>query len=139
VQSICCDGRLLQITQSLRDALLEFRRRGELAPLSVDAICLNHTHISEKNEQVGMMRDVYAQSKVVVIWLGKEQKTDQSGFELMYQIGEMVGDPADKENKFDRRKLLHLIGLPLSRSTPWSDLFSDFHRPWFTRIWSCRS
>jgi Heterokaryon incompatibility protein (HET) len=33
LQSICCDGRLLQITQSLRDALLEFRRRGELAPL----------------------------------------------------------------------------------------------------------
>jgi hypothetical protein len=35
---------------------------------------INQTTLPEKNERVRMMWDIYEQAKVVVLWLGEEQK-----------------------------------------------------------------
>lgn len=63
-------GRLLGVTSNcayaLRDLRLPFRER----ILWIDAVCINQADISERNHQVALMADIYANAKRVVIHLG---------------------------------------------------------------------
>ncbi len=38
----------------------------------VDALCINQNNVLERNAQVSIMRDIYASSKRIIIWLGSE-------------------------------------------------------------------
>ena len=38
----------------------------------VDSICINQSSVQERNHQVGMMKDVYANAERVFVWLGKK-------------------------------------------------------------------
>ncbi|KAI1281147.1 heterokaryon incompatibility protein-domain-containing protein [Xylaria sp. FL0933] len=43
-------------------------------PVWIDAICINQNDLSERAQQVKMMRQIYQTASTVKIWLGKEQK-----------------------------------------------------------------
>ncbi|KAI1348165.1 heterokaryon incompatibility protein-domain-containing protein [Xylaria sp. FL0043] len=43
-------------------------------PVWIDAICINQDDLSERAQQVKMMRQIYQTASTVKIWLGKEQK-----------------------------------------------------------------
>lgn len=60
----------VEITQNLDCALRHLRHRYEERILWVDAICINQGSINEKNEQVGLMQDIYQLAVTVLVWLG---------------------------------------------------------------------
>ncbi|KAF2716706.1 HET-domain-containing protein, partial [Polychaeton citri CBS 116435] len=69
---ICDDETYLPLNQSLSSALRYFRHDQGPRLLWADAICINQLDTDEKSRQVNMMRDVYRQSRRVLIWLGEE-------------------------------------------------------------------
>lgn len=66
---IICDGNIIQVSQSLYDALLQLRKR--LAQeYWIDALCINQRDDKEKSSQVQMMGQIYRKAKLVLVWLG---------------------------------------------------------------------
>jgi len=60
------------VTKNLELALRHIRRRKKSRVIWVDAICIDQSHLLEKNHQVAQMRDIYLSSKRVLVWLGEE-------------------------------------------------------------------
>ena len=61
------------VTKNLNTALRRLRFTGKCRILWVDALCINLCEDSERNHQVGLMRDIYKSCKEVLIWLGEPQ------------------------------------------------------------------
>lgn len=59
----------LLITPNCDDAIRELSRAGPLR-IWIDAICINQRDTLEKNVQVSMMKDIYANAAIVRVWLG---------------------------------------------------------------------
>lgn len=56
-----------KISKSLYSALRRLRLRDELHWVWSDQICINQGNIEEKNQQVGMMGDIYRQAAIVSV------------------------------------------------------------------------
>jgi hypothetical protein len=111
VQTILCEGKVLRVTQNLHEALTEYQKRGESAPLWADAICINQSDVTEKTEQVRLMRHVYIQADMVIIWLGQEQADDQVGLDLALKLYELLEEPKERR-VIEKYTDLEAIGLP---------------------------
>ncbi|KUI58453.1 Heterokaryon incompatibility protein 6, OR allele [Cytospora mali] len=71
---ILVNGANLDITASLRDALRHLKNIQEQGDFPfywwIDMICINQEDDSERGHQVGMMRHIFRDARVVVAWLG---------------------------------------------------------------------
>ncbi|KAK0648017.1 heterokaryon incompatibility protein-domain-containing protein [Cercophora newfieldiana] len=79
------------IPANLSAALHQLRRRAQQSEASVDSdahdgtvslwvdyICINQADISERNEQVALMGDIFRRSEEVVIWIGEAAATTET-------------------------------------------------------------
>lgn len=86
-QKIACGDRKILVTVNCEAALKRFRpSEGETELLWIDGICINQSPdaLQERNHQVGMMGDVYASAKEVLVWLGSSWITNLN--QRAYQI-----------------------------------------------------
>jgi hypothetical protein len=60
-----------EVTDNLYAALRQLRGRFERKVLWIDQICINQTDKEEQKHQVGLMRRIYSQCSVALLWLGK--------------------------------------------------------------------
>ena len=80
------DGQQFNITQNLHDALRRLtnghggkqRLVAKRDFLWVDAICIDQSNITERSQQVPLMRKLYEQAQKVYVWLGEPEKTLQN-------------------------------------------------------------
>lgn len=82
VREITIDGKVVQITQNLFEALRRIRAAGTIlqevgSRLWVDAICINQADDEERTQQVSNMAAVYRCAKTVLIWLGEKGDTPE--------------------------------------------------------------
>ncbi|KAF2843234.1 hypothetical protein M501DRAFT_924367, partial [Patellaria atrata CBS 101060] len=63
------DSRLA-ITTNLIGALRRFRLEDRDRKLWADAICINQHNLSERSQQVGIMRDIFQKASRTFVWLG---------------------------------------------------------------------
>ncbi|KAH8592588.1 heterokaryon incompatibility protein-domain-containing protein, partial [Bisporella sp. PMI_857] len=70
VAEIICNGRSLNITQNLHDALLVFRSQTHVVSVWADAICINQSDGEEKAQQIPFMWRIYQDARTVRVWLG---------------------------------------------------------------------
>lgn len=85
---LICDGKRMGITQSLREALWQFRHPDRSRRLWADAVCINQRNVKEKNFQVQEMHEVFRRAEHVLIWAGIELPTDAmlfSGISTVFQ------------------------------------------------------
>lgn len=61
------NGCQVDVTVSLEDALPHFRCATEDLCLWADAVCLNQDDGDERSSQVGLIRDIYARAKYVMV------------------------------------------------------------------------
>ncbi|KAF5708088.1 heterokaryon incompatibility protein [Fusarium globosum] len=64
------NGKTLNITASLHDALWHLRQTDEDRILWVDALCIDQSNIKERGHQVNHMGEIYRKADNVIIWLG---------------------------------------------------------------------
>ncbi len=138
----------LRITKNLFDFLYQHRqqRSADHPPpgligglLWIDAISINQESIPERNQQVQMMREIYASAMSVIIWLGRE---DDRALEALYLIYRLL-DSKEKQAAQNDSRTFPQLGLwgclkyqiP-SVSEPAFRAFRTFlERPWFSRTW----
>jgi hypothetical protein len=72
-QVIELDGRNVEVTQNLHDALIQIRDRIEVRVFWIDAVCIDQHNRNEKVHQVRLMGDIYRLAEEVWCWLGLAQ------------------------------------------------------------------
>ncbi|KAF4970554.1 hypothetical protein FSARC_2463 [Fusarium sarcochroum] len=121
---IPCDGKVLNITTSLHEALLEIIK---FSP--------------------------HDEAETVLAWLGPALESTKLAVDFVKKVGEIAlptatdmfrwdnYDDSHEETKLERIENLtheqsHELGIPFDDSTSW-DAFSEFFdRPWFQRMWT---
>lgn len=106
---IQCSGRTLLVTQSCAQALRRLMRASFSQVVWIDGVCINQTSISERNQQVKLMGEIYRRAKKVLVWLGPA--TDGSDMaidwlkKLLYSnlTGSFAREVANLHGKVDPR------------------------------------
>ncbi|KAH7330151.1 heterokaryon incompatibility protein-domain-containing protein [Rhexocercosporidium sp. MPI-PUGE-AT-0058] len=129
-----CNGREVEVTKNLAEALRHLQHESESRYLWVDALCINQQDMEEKGHQVALMKDIYAYAKEVVVWLGPDE--EDIAAELFKDIEEVLNSlEASIEESFedlDGLQWLHYDGTP---SPVMEKLFLLFKREYFARTW----
>ncbi|KAJ3454430.1 hypothetical protein MRS44_018324 [Fusarium solani] len=67
---IMLNGKTTGVTLNLYNAFRRLRRRRYERRLWVDALCINQDDDTEKSHQVNLMRDIYSNTTMAILWLG---------------------------------------------------------------------
>jgi hypothetical protein len=100
----------LKVTKSLVTALPYVVQTCTTNLLWIDQICIDQSNVLEKNQQVGLMEDIYSKAEEVIIWTGEEIEGLQ---EMTHR--EWAVDGFSEPN--------------------FSVLYQLLTRPWFRRSW----
>jgi Heterokaryon incompatibility protein (HET) len=91
---ILVNGLPLSITRNLEHALRSLRqdsaKDGAARTLWVDAICIDQSHVLERNHQVAQMDKIYAGAERVVIWLGDSSDDSDMAIAFMRKVYERL-------------------------------------------------
>ncbi|KAG8159854.1 hypothetical protein KVR01_010491 [Diaporthe batatas] len=68
--AVYCNGIKVRVTLNLYSALHSLRDVTAISTMWIDSLCIDQSNERERSHQVGIMRDIYAYSTEVIIWLG---------------------------------------------------------------------
>ncbi|KAI9646929.1 hypothetical protein NHQ30_004929 [Ciborinia camelliae] len=108
------------VTQNLSIALHHLRLPDRPRRLWVDALCINQGDVQERNEQVGLMGEIYSLANPVLIWLGESSEDSDEAFALMSEIA--TASESDVTEEMSQIMFSFYIQL--------------VEREWFTRLWT---
>ncbi|KAJ4983242.1 het domain protein [Stagonosporopsis vannaccii] len=142
VAPVVCNGIEVQVTRSLRNALLRVRDIEIPKIIWADALCMNQNDIQEKNIQVPLMGRVFSQATNTVIYLGEASQCEaveaEAGLDaildFMEEFTQQTGLPFDSLDTIYEHILEMLSRKPLP-SLSWSSIEDLFNAAWFSRTW----
>ena len=145
---IICDGKPLQITSSLANALRKVRFPKRHRILWADGICINQADIEERGHQVTLMAAIYSAAYQVLCCLGDDEKLQaKKTFELAKRLSEYLRQRRDEKNTMVKRGNYLLDGnldvlnrladdkLENDLSNQMNDVQKFFQNPWLRRMW----
>ncbi|KAK5687061.1 hypothetical protein LTS10_001198 [Elasticomyces elasticus] len=128
----------LPIRSNLESALRHLRYPTESRMLWIDAICINQSDLMERDLQVRKMRDIYALSRRVVIWLGPKGDDSAVAISTLAYLGQQkeMYDSGSTHSPGCSEPMwcFPTVTLPYS-SRAWDSITALLRRPWFTRTW----
>ena len=117
-QSIIIDDLSeLKITQNLYNGLCRLQNSSFPRILWVDAICINQSDDTEKQHQIPLMAEIYANASHVLVWLGEAEDCGGQALIAINHVGQTSRKHVSHA-EIDRNQILKLL-----------------QRPWFQRIW----
>ena len=114
-ESLSCNGASLLVTPNCKSALRHLRLTDKSRILWIDAICIDQGKtdhaISERNAQVALMGEIYANAERTLCWLGEGRVYTEEVMRRLEQIGSCPSQRGfskliDFERKFTYPKLL---------------------------------
>ena len=145
---IICDGKSLQITSSLANALRKVRYPERHRILWADGICINQADIEERGHQVTLMAAIYSAADQVLCCLGDDEKLQaKKTFELAKRLSEYLRLCCDAKNTRVERGNYNLDGnldvlnrladdkLENDLRNQMNDVQKFFQNPWLSRMW----
>ena len=140
-QVILINDGLFRVRQNLHDFLLQMRKDNFLGPLWVDALCIDQSNTSERNNQVQQMGSIYRDARTVVSWLGQGNASAAQFMQFARSVSKEVTEQrADRlrTTKSTNFKVLFYLSVHRHR---WE--FAEFfqsaitfcHLKYFTRTW----
>lgn len=135
-QSIILNDCIFSVTPNLYAALLRLRNHQLERALWIDAVCINQSDDDEKQEQIPLMRTIYAQASRVIVWLGEARSNSDEALE---NIRRLAGDSVNDGPASDRYH--NYTSATDGPSTAKSVMIDHdacemlFKRNWFRRIW----
>lgn len=106
--------------------------------LWIDALCINQNDLSERNDQVSLMADIFKAAQGVVIWLGEEDEFTQDAFTVIERLSSI---PRDRwklmpyTGFYGDGKCLADVGIEPPSLQQWLGFLAFINRPWFSRAW----
>jgi hypothetical protein len=127
------DGSLCHLPTSSFEILQGLCKLTTKAYWWIDAICINQADLAEKAVQIPLMKQIYANAAIVVIWLGPPTQDSTSTFDFL-----------EGAQKFFKRKELsehkdlewYLARTSTAIDSPqWQGVADLFCKPFFKRFW----
>ena len=146
-QSILVNGIKMQVTQNLHTALIELRKSNWIrrrVNLWIDALCINQDDLDEREQQVKLMRDIYAMAWQVVVSLGPStSNTTMAYTALQWLAHEIASDEKLREFAVKYGNLHHNTAGSVESAPytlPWHDFAYESLRSFFAcqywhRLW----
>ncbi|KAI1099338.1 heterokaryon incompatibility protein-domain-containing protein [Jackrogersella minutella] len=135
---ITLNSHPFQVTTNLEAALRALRFRKKKRLIWIDAICINQTSISERNQEVRRMSEIYGRAKHVIVWLGRGTEPSDRVQVEDNRIAEktigMLNSLADARSE-DSEAGAVILGRTGDPACAIRLLHRFFFRPWFNRIW----
>lgn len=130
---------IMMIGQNLSSALRHLRSNSASRKLWVDAICIDQSDITERNNQVLRMADIYRLAERVIIWLGAAADDSAHALSTVDFLGNQL------EFSIDHFLIKHPDAVHSDWYMPDTPLIYDertlkalekfFLRAWFERLW----
>ncbi|PMD63022.1 HET-domain-containing protein, partial [Hyaloscypha bicolor E] len=133
---IICDGRIIEVTVNLADALSHIRDWTESRFVWADAVCINQEDDTEKGHQVKRMGKVYENAEEVLVWLGSDSEgIAEDCFNLIRETNEYLDHQLEIYGG-----VLHIPAItkasPISfEKSRWNKVRALVEMPWFKRLW----
>jgi hypothetical protein len=134
--SINCNRSSISITPTLQAALKSLRDASEPPIIFwVDQICINQEDVTERSQQVNMMKTIFSQAKCVIMWLGHDPDGDAPLVNDLFRQFVTSNPNRFPENAFADDKVLQALNLPIRESPMWKAMGNFLKLPYFSRIW----
>ena len=111
--SVFLNGYDFPITSNCLAALKRIRKRDTSKPIWVDALCIDQQNDLEKNHQVSIMPQIYAQAVRVLVYVGEPTPDESELLEFLESRKDDVPNRLELETKLPK----------------------FFSRRWFSRVW----
>jgi hypothetical protein len=143
-RSIICDGRLIRVTNNLREALLMLAGTVRMPHTPetprhywIDYLSMDQSNISERNDQVERMGDVFRKADSVVVWLGKDDDFTIDALQTMRVIAATTQEdwPLVPYTSFYEPGVTRHAHRPHLSFYNWLGFMALINRPWFRRAW----
>jgi hypothetical protein len=147
-EAVTCNNAKVQVTVNLAAALQALRRTDQPRLLWVDALCINQSSITERNEQVAIMRDIYNTAATTIVWLGDMADDSDDAMALVPDLIQVraafCGETNGAWESPNKVQSIHALAeedldsyhirpvLDEKRRTAFLRLLD---RPWFSRVW----
>ncbi|KAK1674168.1 heterokaryon incompatibility protein-domain-containing protein [Colletotrichum godetiae] len=140
---ITCEGKEIQITRTLFEALKRWRLPTEEVVLWADSICIDQRNTLEKTHQIGRMSEIYSNAESVRIWLGSDDSQIDGVQDVIKEacqiIPDVVDDPQQNRKSADilatRNQERTREGKTTVWSLDWKPLRALMNHTWFERKW----
>ncbi|OAA63582.1 Heterokaryon incompatibility [Niveomyces insectorum RCEF 264] len=73
----------LPVSDNCHAAIRALRRKYGSLAIWIDAVCINQDDVAEKEHQITLMGDIYAQSDTTFVWLGESSGATDSAMDLL--------------------------------------------------------
>lgn len=127
----------VMIPKNLENALKRLRHPDRRRYIWADAVCINQDDISERGQQVSIMRRIYTKARRVLVWLGQDKANNAKlAFTTICDIVRSWRPPNDPhkfssyKDAFEPRR----EGLNIDEDG-WTALQAMFQTEYFTRFW----
>jgi hypothetical protein len=131
---------ILDIGSNLACALRHFRNTSSSRILWIDAICINQSNITERNEQVLRMKDIYKYAALVLVWLGEGSEDSRIALETIELFSKQVEYSTNRAFlRFPKAE--HPDWFKIKKAVPfahsqWRAIDHLLCRSWFDRVWT---
>ena len=138
--AVTTSSGFIQITTSLKAALISLRSSEHDVFVWAEAICINQSDDKEKNHQVRLMRSIYEKATMVHIHLGDEADNRHLAYDILRKLATVniseayeVGPEDPISNDVLRKEKPGI--LPSGEHESWEAVRAILKRPWFRRVW----
>jgi hypothetical protein len=87
LHQLLCDGIHLTVTENCHSALWHLRNKLGGFSIWIDAVCINQENVREKEQQIPLMGEIYANAHEVYIWLGKGSSATERAMAYLAEGG----------------------------------------------------
>lgn len=134
-RQIICNEQIKEVSENLYEFLQHWAlgQNQTLQGLAwIDAISINQGNISERSQQVLLMGDIYKAASRVVVWLGRDDSTTKSAFDLMNGLRSLS---LEEKIALSSYEVEAEHANALQDIDHWKALANLFQRAWFNRAW----
>lgn len=135
--SLRVSGQTVLIPKNLENALKRLRYPDRRRYIWADAVCINQADVSERGQQVSIMRNIYSKARRVLVWLGQDKANNAKlAFSTICEIVRSWRPPTSPQKFLSYKDAFEPQenGVRIDEDG-WTALQALFQTDYFTRFW----
>lgn len=100
----------------------------------IDQLCIDQSNIIERSNQVRLMKEIYAKSSKLFVWLGPGSDESTLALETMDRAGQVLHDVYRDPHRYSFEEY-YAMGFPHPDVAAWGAVYRLFEKPYFQRVW----